>query len=346
MKFKFGVFHHTLNARPRGIRSLGEEGGAGADAGGGGGGDGAPALSGTPGESVPAGGSGSGFPAAPPPPKPGSPGTTGGGTQAAPTPTPGSAPALLPKAAPTTGPDPVQAFLDAKFGEDDEYFGSKAGPTTGLPSYETLLTHATPQVKAWLGGIHRSYTQRMQDLSTRDGRISEQAAAMANEKQQLAMLSSPEFQQHLANMARGAEGADPFTKEGQEKIADARASELFQRLIKPVEQRWQQEQQSSRLEAYKAANPDLRDPAIKNEVIELLKEREHLTLEDAHQIVKGRRAGTEAERLRQTAEADRARRRGILERTGGGSGNTDAVAPPKFKDAWEAFQYHAARQGR
>ena len=69
-------------------------------------------------------------------------------------------------------------------------------------------------------------------------------------------------------------------------------------------------------------------------VAQLLVSRPELKLEDAYFIVKG-------QLTRQQSEAVKAAQRETLKKTSTGNAVRNA-APPKFKDAWSAYQWHKA----
>jgi hypothetical protein len=70
----------------------------------------------------------------------------------------------------------------------------------------------------------------------------------------------------------------------------------------------------------------------------MLMERPELKLEDAYFIVKGQVS-------RQQTDAAKQIQRETLKKTSTGTAVRNGE-PPKFKDAWTAYQYHKANGGR
>lgn len=69
-------------------------------------------------------------------------------------------------------------------------------------------------------------------------------------------------------------------------------------------------------------------------VAKLLMERPELRLEDAYFIVKG-------QLTRQQSDAVKTAQRETLKKTSTGNAVRNS-SPPKFKSAWDAYQYHKA----
>lgn len=248
------------------------------------------------------------------------------------------------KPADKPAPDPVEAFLAAKFDPADEIFGKEH---KGLPSWEEATKHATPELKKIMSNLHSLANRRTSEADAKvraaEQREAEARKGLEAERAQLATLGGPEFVKHLAEMRKGAEGADPFTPEGRAKLEEAKIAELFDKMIAPVRQKLEVEASRARFDAYVASNPDIKDPEIRKEVGQLLQRHEHLTLEDAHNLVKGRRASKELADLKAKEEEDRKNRADVLGSTGPTGIRGDGSKKLRFKSMEEAFEHHRSQ---
>jgi len=110
-------------------------------------------------------------------------------------------------------------------------------------------------------------------------------------------------------------------------------------MLKPAQEQVQAEQRKLALERFKAENPELTQPEYRAPILQLLQERPELRLEDAFFIVKAKVDGGKVAEERKRIAEQKSQRAQVLQKSGGGSTVTPK-GTPKFKSAWEAFQYH------
>jgi CheY-like chemotaxis protein len=113
---------------------------------------------------------------------------------------------------------------------------------------------------------------------------------------------------------------------------------MMQQMLQPLQQDLEAQRRQVALDSFKQQHPDLTADDIRMPVAKLLMERPELKLEDAYFIVKGQVA-------RQQSEAVRTAQRETLKKTSTGNAVRNA-APPKFKDAWSAYQWHKTNGGK
>jgi hypothetical protein len=104
-------------------------------------------------------------------------------------------------------------------------------------------------------------------------------------------------------------------------------------------------QRRMQLEQFKTDNPELMQDDYRLPVAQMLQERPELRLEDAFYIVK---AKVDAEKLkteRAQLEQQKSTRRETLRKTSSGKSVTPS-GTPKFRSAWEAYQYHKSQQAK
>jgi hypothetical protein len=80
-------------------------------------------------------------------------------------------------------------------------------------------------------------------------------------------------------------------------------------------------------------------------VAEMLRERPELSLEDAFYIVKAKVGVEKAKVQREEISRQRSSRRETLRKTSTGKSVTPS-GTPKFRDAWEAYQYHKSQTAK
>lgn len=246
------------------------------------------------------------------------------------------------------GPEQHELFLSATFPEDDPL---AKGGHTGLPDWKTLLGIIPEPAAKLVHNIRADYTRKTQEFSARDkaqiAEINNLKAELAREKQQVEQLTSPELRAKLEALKKGAEGADPYTREGQAALRKAEAVALFEEMLEPVRQRAAEEAAEAKWSAFVAMNPDIKTPEIRVAVAKLIRDREAagrpIDLTDAYAIVKGQLAQKQAGRLSADATAAAEERARTLAMTGGGDLASDSTTEPTFTSAVDAYKYLKAR---
>lgn len=238
-----------------------------------------------------------------------------------------------------------EAFLTAEFDPEDPLW---KGGHTGLPTFEQILEVTSEPGRKFLANVRADYTRKTTELAReREAmrtQLATESASIAAERERLANLATPEFKQHLETLKAAAKGADPFTAEGQEALAEAKAVALYEKMIAPIQEQVASEARKAHFRSYIAANPDFEQPETRKGVMAILQAKPHLELEEAHDLWRGSRAREEATRLRTLQSGSDAERTKTLRQTGaGGLANTETEEVPTFKNATQALAYHQAR---
>tara|TARA_R110000850_G_scaffold54319_1_gene129434 strand:- start:857 stop:1354 length:498 start_codon:yes stop_codon:yes gene_type:complete len=134
---------------------------------------------------------------------------------------------------------------------------------------------------------------------------------------------------------------DLYTPEGMQKEIKRQAAQMLQEMMKPAQEEMQIKQRRMQLEQFKTENPDLMDDQYRLSVAQMLQERPELRLEDAFYIVKSKVDSQKLKVEREQVAKQRSTRRETLRKTSGGKSVTP-TGTPKYRDAWEAYQYHKA----
>lgn len=215
----------------------------------------------------------------------------------------------------------------------------------GLPPTADILAVLPEPGRKLVANILRDYTQKRQADSEAARLAKTEAdqvrAELAQVRGELAALNSPEFLENLQAIKAKGEKADRFTVEGQEAIAEARAAALFERMLRPVQERLEIQARKAAIDAFVAQNPDIKTPEIRDAVVKLLKApgNDAMSLETAYRLVTGQRAIEERDRLRAERETDTEARRRTVEITAGGGHGPSEQAPKHFKKATDALDY-------
>ena len=225
--------------------------------------------------------------------------------------------------------------------EDYEEFTEDANHKGMKPLHE-WMQHIPEDVRKHVANIRSSYTQKTQELA-------EMRRALENEKaelhrQQEHAVNNPFLKRAEEELAKEEE-YDIYTTEGMQAEIKRQAAKMLQEMMKPAQEEMQMKQRRMQLEQFKTDNPQLMDDDYRLPVAQMLQERPELRLEDAYYIVK---AKVDAEKLKvERAEVakQKSTRRQTLRKTSGGKSVTPS-GTPKFRDAWEAYNYHKSLKAK
>jgi hypothetical protein len=252
-------------------------------------------------------------------------------TAATPTPAPAdTAPVVEP-----TAPEPevevedlsLDELLDSSFDEHPELKGGHKG----LPDYKKILEHLPENGRKLVGNLRASYTQKTQELAGMKAQLEQERAALARDRE---LMTKSEFAQKVKEQATAPLQHDPWSDEGLQERINKQAAQMMQQMLEPLQQDLETQRRQVSLDSFKTQHPDLTSDEVRMPVAKLLMERPELRLEDAYFIVKG-------QLTRQQSDAVKTAQRETLKKTSTGNAVRNS-SPPKFKSAWDAYQYHKA----
>ncbi len=221
-------------------------------------------------------------------------------------------------------------LADLVSSEYDDHPELKGGHR-GLPDYKKILEHLPENGRKLVGNLRASYTQKTQELSVMRAQLEQERQTLANER---ALLSESEFTRTVKAQAEAPLQHDPWSDEGLQERIDKRAAEMMQKMLSPLQQDLEAQRMKVSLESFKAQHPDLTSDEVRVPVARLLMERPELKLQDAYFIVTGQLTRQQSESVKQT-------QRDTLKKTSTGNAVRNA-APPKFRDAYQAYMWHKA----
>lgn len=225
--------------------------------------------------------------------------------------------------------DPDALSLDELVGSQYDDHPELKGGHKGLPDYKKILEHLPENGRKLLGNLRASYTQKTQEISTLRAQLEAERAQLARDRE---LLSNSEWAQQVRAAAEKPLEHDAWSDEGLQERINKQAAEMMQQMLQPLQQDLDSQRRQVALESFKSQHPDLTSDEIRVPVAQLLMSRPELNLEDAYFIVKGQVSKQQSEAVRQA-------QRETLKKTSTGNAVRNAQ-PPKFKDAWSAYQWH------
>jgi len=250
-------------------------------------------------------------------------------TAATPTPAPAAEPTVETPVAEAQAAESEDISLDELVGSAYDDHPELKGGHKGLPDYKKILEHLPENGRKLVGNLRASYTQKTQELAGMKQQLEAERAALARDRE---LLTKSEFAEQVRVTASAPLQHDPWSEEGLQERIDKAAAIKMQSMLAPLQQDLAAQQRQVALDSFKSQHPDLTSDEIRMPVAKLLMDRPELRLEDAYFIVKG-------QVTKQSNDALKTAQRETLKKTSTGNAVRSAE-PPKFKDAWTAYQWH------
>jgi len=220
--------------------------------------------------------------------------------------------------------------------EDDYEEFTEDANHKGMKPLHEWMGHIPEDVRKHVANIRSSYTRKTQELSEMRKALEAERAELM--RQQDMSVNNPflkQAEQELAN----EEDYDLYTPEGMQAEIKRQAAQMLKEMMKPAQEEIQIKQRRMQLESFKTENPELMDDSYRLPVAQMLQDRPELKLEDAFYIVKAKVDAQKLKAEREQVAKQKSQRRETLRKTSSGKSVTPS-GTPKFRDAWEAYQYH------
>ena len=224
----------------------------------------------------------------------------------------------------------IEDLLAADFGDDPVMTGMHKG----IPDYKKILEHIPENGRKLIQNLRSSYTQKTQEIADLRRQVESERQQLESQR---ALLSESAFAKNVRELATKEVTSDPWSDDGLQERINKKAAEMMQQMLEPLQNDLADQRRSMQMEQFKSQHPDLTSAELRVPIAQLLMERPELKLEDAYFIVKGQVSKQQSESARQA-------QRDVLKKTSVGTAVRN-VAPPKFKNAWEAYQWHKAKNG-
>jgi hypothetical protein len=227
--------------------------------------------------------------------------------------------------------------------EDYDEFTEDANHKGMKPLHE-WMQHIPEDVRKHVANIRSSYTRKTQEIAEMRKELQKEKEAL-HAQRQLA-VNNPYLKQAQQELEKQGETQnDLYTEQGLQAEIKRQAALMMQEMMKPAQEQMQVEHRRMQLQQFKAENPELMDNEYRMPVAQMLQERPELKLEDAFYIVKAKVESAKAKAERAAMEQQRSSRRKTLRKTSSGKSVTPS-GTPKFKNAWDAYQYHKSRAAK
>jgi hypothetical protein len=212
----------------------------------------------------------------------------------------------------------------------------------GMKPLHEWMKHIPEDVRKHVANIRSSYTRKTQEIA--EMRKALEAERMELQRQQDNALNNPFLSRAEEELAKDEE-YDIYTTEGMQAEIKRQAAKMLQEMMKPAQEEMQMKQRRMQLEQFKTDNPELMEDDYRLPVAQMLQERPELRLEDAFYIVKAKVDASKLKAEREQVAKQKSSRRETLRKTSGGK-SVSPSGTPKFRSAWEAYQYHKAQQAK
>jgi len=224
--------------------------------------------------------------------------------------------------------------------EDDPLFGSETNHK-GMKPINHWLPHVPEDVRKHLANLRADYTRKSQEIADARRELQRAQAALEQQRQNLVNGS---LAQQVANIDTETK-YDLFDEAGMQAEIKRQAALMMKEMLQPAQEELQQQARRLQLQDFKAANPELTDPAYRDEIVKLLQSRPELKLEDAFYITKAKLGSIAVDREAQALAERRQRQRETVLKSSGGT-RSAPKGTPKFNNALEAYKWHKANQGK
>ena len=174
----------------------------------------------------------------------------------------------------------IEALAAAKI--DDETINSDT-EYKGI-DYNKAMSELPEDAKKMVSNLRSSYTKKTQGLSAERKELEIARAELSAQRESL--MSSDFYKDNKELADSDKVQVDPFSANSLEKRIEQEVAKRMQDMMKPIRNAHEQQQRQHKLAIFKKDHPDLME--MKTEVAGVLRDSEHLTLEQAYWQVKGR----------------------------------------------------------
>ena len=219
-------------------------------------------------------------------------------------------------------------LMNADLSEDSAMVGTHKG----LPSYGEILKHLPENGRKLIQNLRQSYTEKTQSLADMRREIESERAELGRQRQ---LLTQSDFTNKISEAASKIHEHEAWSDEGLEERINTKAAQLMQQMLQPLQEDLASQSRQASLNAFKVAHPDLVSDEMRVPVAKMLMERPELKLEDAYHIVRSQLGKI-------AADTKRAETVSTLKKVGTGTAVRGGEAP-KFKSAWDAYNFHKSQ---
>lgn len=201
--------------------------------------------------------------------------------------------------------------------------------------YSAVMQGLPDDAKKILANLRKDYTQKTQALAAQSKDL---------EAQRKSLLESDAYKSIQNKANETPVDADPFDPVAFNTRIEQEVAKRLNEVLKPMQQEHEAQQRRMRLDKFKSDNPDLE--TYKTEIVEVLKGNEHITLEQAYFLVKGK---TQTEALKKSEQELAAYKTAAKEygmKVSVGTATNGQLTPPATvkRDAYSVYRWLQANQ--
>ena len=209
---------------------------------------------------------------------------------------------------------------------------------TGMKPLHHWMQHVPEDVRKHLANIRADYTRKSQEISNIKKELEAQKAQVVAKDEH---ILNGNLAQKLKNLELDKE-YDLYDPEGMKSEIKRQAALMLKEMLEPAQEELNVKARQMQLDNFKRENPDLTNPEYKEPILDLLKTRPELKLEDAYFIVKAKVDSQKISKEREAIASQKMARKEVALKSAAGS-RQSPTGQPQFKDAWSAFQYHKSQ---
>ncbi len=210
----------------------------------------------------------------------------------------------------------------------------------GMKPLHQWIKHVPEDVRKHLANFRSSYTRKTQELAAERQALKQELEDYRNEMiAERKTLYDGELAKKVDRITGDETEYDVYDPEGMKKEIERQAAKMLKEMMQPAKEQLAVQQRKMELQKFKTANPEITSDEYRMPVAKMLRDRPELKLEDAFYIVKAKVDAAKLTQEREEIKVQRDSRRSTFKKTSTGR-NSTPKGSPKFRNAWEAFQYH------
>lgn len=226
--------------------------------------------------------------------------------------------------------DDLLGLTDEDFEEFEEDANHK-----GMKPLNEWMGHIPEDVRKHIANFRSDYTRKMQQIAQQRNELENLRQELLSTKE--STLNNP-LLESFADIDPDAQH-DIYSEDGMKAEIKRQAAEMLKEMMKPAQEKIQQERRQMELNNFKAEHPELTQDEYRMPIAKMLMERPELRLEDAYFIVKAKVDNQRLAEEREEMSRRKTTRKEAFSKTSTGR-NSAPTMPPKTRDAWELYQWH------
>jgi vacuolar-type H+-ATPase subunit I/STV1 len=165
--------------------------------------------------------------------------------------------------------------------------------------YDEVVSALPEDGKKIVANLRSSYTKKTQEMAELKRDLEKERESVAAQRQ--ALFDSENYKKLEEQAKKDPNEWDPYSRESFESRVQQEVARQMKNVLEPMREKQELQKRQNELRRFKEENPDLTE--YKTEIVGLLKQNTHLSLEDAYWQVKGQKLA--AQQKEEAAELSR-----------------------------------------